>query len=71
MITKQREKRFPISYLALKLRYMNKTDTESGVEKSLFQFSLLLLIFSAKTQIYINKTHVHKGELKTLYFKFV
>ena len=54
VITKQREKRFPISYLALKLRYMNKTDTESVVEKSSFQFSLLLLIFSAKTRIYIN-----------------
>ena len=43
VITKQREKRFPISYLALKLRYMNKTDTESVVEKSSFQFSLLLI----------------------------
>ena len=43
-ITKQREKRLPISYLALKLRHINKTHTESGVEKSLFQFSLRLLI---------------------------
>ena len=43
-ITQQREKRLPISYLALKLRYINKTQTESGVEKSLFQFSLRLLI---------------------------
>ena len=40
MLTKQREKRFLISYLALKLRYMNKTDTESGVEKSSFQVCL-------------------------------
>ena len=38
------EKRLPISYLALKFRYINKTHTESGVEKSLFQFSLRLLI---------------------------
>ena len=36
--------RLPVSYLALKLRYINKTHTESGVEKSLFQFSLCLLI---------------------------
>ena len=43
-IAYQREKRLPISYLALKLRYINKTHTESGVEKSLFQFSLRLLI---------------------------
>ena len=40
MITKQREKRFLISYLALKLRYMSKTDTESGVQKSSFQVCL-------------------------------
>ena len=43
-ITQQREKRLPISYLALKRRYINKTHTESGVKKSLFQFSLRLLI---------------------------
>ena len=43
-ITQQREKRLPISYLALKLRHINKTHTESGVEKSLFQLSLRLLI---------------------------
>ena len=43
-ITEQREERLPISYLALKLRYINKTHTESGVEKSLFQFSLRFLI---------------------------
>ena len=33
-----------LSFLALKRRYINKTQTESGVEKSLFQFSLRLLI---------------------------
>ena len=33
-IAYQREKRLPISYLALKLRYMNKTHTESGIETS-------------------------------------
>ena len=33
-IAYQREKRLPISYLALKLRYINKTHTESGVETS-------------------------------------
>ena len=43
-IAKQREKRLPISYLALKFRYINKTHTESEVEKPLFQFSLGLLI---------------------------
>ena len=43
-ITSQHEKRLTISYLALKLGYINKTHTESGVEKSLFQFSLRLLI---------------------------
>ena len=35
-ITWQREKQPPISYLALKLRYISKTHTESGVKKSLF-----------------------------------
>ena len=43
-ITEQHEKRLPISYLALKRRYINKTHTQSGVKKSLFQFSLCLLI---------------------------
>ena len=33
-IAYQHEKRLPISYLALKLRYINKTHTESGVETS-------------------------------------
>ena len=43
-ITQQREKRLTLSYLALKLRYINKTHTERGDEKCLFQFSLCLLI---------------------------
>ena len=36
-ITQQREKRLPISYLALILRYINKPHTQSRVEKSLIQ----------------------------------
>ena len=43
-ITQQREKHFTLSYLALKLRYINKAHKQSGVEKFFFQFSLCLLI---------------------------
>ena len=42
-ITYQREKRLSTSYLALKLGYIDKTHAESGLEKSLFQFSLCLI----------------------------
>ena len=81
------EKRLPISHLALKLGYINKTHTESGVEKSLFQFSLCLLfrslwILSSSAYSFAvlcsplwlmfvyKQTHIHKVELKTLYFNF-
>ena len=43
-ITLQREKRLTISLLALKIGYINKPHTQNGVENSLFQFSLCLLI---------------------------
>ena len=55
-ITQQREKRLPISYLALKIRYINKTHTESGVEKFLF---LYVFLFSAKTRIYKQNKHTY------------
>ena len=41
-ITQQRDKRLPISYLALKLRHINKTHTESGAENALFQVCLTI-----------------------------
>ena len=71
-ITQQCEKRFPISYLALKLRYINKTHTQSWVEKSLSQFSFLSSHLALKLG-YINKTNTHilEVELKSLYFNFV
>ena len=43
-ITYQREKRLTISYLELKIGYINKTHTQSGSGPLLFQFSLCLLI---------------------------
>ena len=68
----EREKRLPIFYLALKLRYINKTHTESGVEKSLISIKFTSSYLALKLG-YINKTHahIHKVELKTLYFNFV
>ena len=39
--------------------------------KSLYFNLAYVFLFSAKTQIYKQNTHMHKVELKTLYFKFV
>ena len=39
--------------------------------KSLYLSLAYVFLFSAKTRIYKQNTHMHKVELKTLYFKFV
>ena len=70
-IAYQREKRLPISYLALKLRY--KTKHIQKVELKRLNFYLVyVFLFSAKTRIYKQKnTHIQNVELKILYFNFV
>ena len=64
---KQREKRLTISYLALKLGYINKTYTES------LYFNLAnAFFFSAEIRIYKQRTHTHTvSGAENLYFKFV
>ena len=64
-ITQQHEKRLPISYLALKLRYINKTHVHKVELKSLYFRLVYVFLLSSKTRIYINK--IHQVELKTLF----
>ena len=62
-ITQQREKRLPISYLALKLRYIKKIHVHKVELKSLYFRLVYVFLLSSKTRIYINK--IHEVELKT------
>ena len=57
-ITWQREKRLPISYLALKLSYINKTHMHKVELKRLYFRLVYVFLLSSKT---------HKVELKTLF----
>ena len=70
VITQQREKRLSISYLALKLRYINKTQTKSGVEKSYFNL-VNVFLFSAKTRVYKQNTRTYSrsGAKNSLFTK--
>ena len=67
-----RETAYYILFSAKTRIYINKTHTESGVEKSLFLFSLYMSSYLALKLGYMNKTntHMHNVELKTLYFNF-
>ena len=58
VITKQREKRLPISYLALKLGYINKTKQIYTKWSSKVFISIKLTTFYLALKLgYINKTH--------------
>ena len=73
IISQQRDKRLTISYLVLKIGYINKTHTQSRAEKSYFNLAYVSL-FSAKNRIYIIKHPTHtqnEAEIWTDYFKTV
>ena len=59
-----RQTTYLISYLVLKIGYINKKHTQSRAEKSYFNLAYVFL-FSAKNRIYIIKhPQIHKMRLK-------